>query len=385
MKLLIVSAYPTHPGIEGNRRFIYNQVELFKRMGHDVYFLLICINGGEWIGDTKDIFNKMNDYWGDKLFVFKKGSLFALRKKIIRRYRILFNNGCLKCDDYYPKGIESFIRKINTHYRFDSVIINYYYLSKLFLKTDIPLKGIVTHDYFSFKNLLTGEKHAWLATTADQEAKALQRCNHIFALNSNESIFFEKLSPLSQIYNVFSIYRYISSPIQRNQTILFLSGKNPYNINGLNWFVNNIFPKIRNKYPNVLLRIGGGICKSLSYLEGNKNIELFGYVEDTLSFYNSGDVAINPTYQGTGLKIKTFEAISYDKVVMAHPHSMNGIYNPSDCPAFFSSCPEEWVEYLDLVWSNTSKIKEIKQNNMRYIMEMNFFVEKEYKRFFDSK
>ena len=40
-KILIVSKCPTHPVIAGNCKFIFNQVELLKRMGNDVYFLFV--------------------------------------------------------------------------------------------------------------------------------------------------------------------------------------------------------------------------------------------------------------------------------------------------------------------------------------------------------
>lgn len=37
-------------------------------------------------------------------------------------------------------------------------------------------------------------------------------------------------------------------------------------------------------------------------------------------------------FSGTGLKVKTFEAISYGKYVLAHTHSLEGVYDPSNIP-----------------------------------------------------
>lgn len=65
-----------------------------------------------------------------------------------------------------------------------------------------------------------------------------------------------------------------------------------------------------------------------------EGVKLIGYVDSPNVLYEQGDVAINPTYQGTGLKIKTFEAISYDKVTMVHPHSMKGVFEKDKTSLF---------------------------------------------------
>ncbi len=384
MKILIVSTHPTHPAIEGNRRYILNQVELFKKMGFDIYFLLLCVNKGEWIGDRQQIFQQMNKYWGDKLLIYRKGKFFSFFKKLISKIREICNHGYIKCDDFYPFGIEKFIETIDESLKFDAIIVNYYILSRIFSYSKIPLKGIVTHDYFSYKNILTGVKGAWLCTSADQEAKALQRCPHIFALNSEEAIFFKKLSPRSTIYNVYSTYNIKESNMVGNHKLLFLSGKNNYNLIGLKWFLDKIYPSILNAFPDCSLDIGGGICSVLGTSITNKNINLIGFVDNEETFYDRADVVINPTSQGTGLKIKTFEGLSYGKIVMAHPHSVSGVFEPENCPVFTSIEPCEWVSFLNSIWNNTSLILEIKDKDKEYISKMNRYVVGEYKRFFNS-
>ena len=41
MRILIISKCPTHPTNAGNRWWILSQAEMFKSLGHDVYFLHI--------------------------------------------------------------------------------------------------------------------------------------------------------------------------------------------------------------------------------------------------------------------------------------------------------------------------------------------------------
>ena len=111
---------------------------------------------------------------------------------------------------------------------------------------------------------------------------------------------------------------------------------------------------------------------------------LQGYVANPYDFYAQADVCINPCYQGTGLKIKTFEAVSYDKVTMVHPHSMNGIFDKEHAPLFASDKPEDWLRFLEKVWSEPSEIKRIKAEDKDYLERMEAFVDKEYQRFLND-
>lgn len=386
MKILVVSKCQTHPTTAGNRRFILNQVDLFRRMGHDIHFLYIEEKALTTRYKTKqDEPSLMKPYWGDKLHVYKVCVLekiwFSILEKIIRP---LFNNGYMKVDDKYPTGLSKFVEHLDRSIHFDCVIINYYYLSKLLTKTRIPLKGLVTHDYFCYKDQLVGIKNVLSCTDAHQEALAMQRSPHIFALNTEEAILFSKLAPLNKVYNVFSTYQYTPCQKVGNKKLLFLSGPNTYNLNGLRWFVDYILPVIVKKIPEVILRIGGAICKVIPEYALNPNVELVGFVDDPVSFYGSADVVINPTYQGTGLKIKTFESISYDKVTIVHPHSMTGIFKPNDAPIFASTDANDWADYLYKVLNEEGFVEKIKDQNKKYLNEMQMFVEGEYQRFFES-
>ena len=97
-----------------------------------------------------------------------------------------------------------------------------------------------------------------------------------------------------------------------------------------------------------------------------------------------GDVAINPCQVGTGLKIKTFEAVSYGKVTMVHPHSIIGIFRKDHAPVFASNVPKDWIDYLRKVWGEKDFIAFIKDGNKNYIESMNAFVENEYHTWLDD-
>lgn len=383
MKILIVSKCPTHPTDAGNRWGIFSQAKILMSLGHDVHFLYISElplrhNSESYFDDLEATKN----YWGERFHLLKVSKLQKLKMDVILHFRKCFNSMHFKVDDQYPKGLDKLVNKLDAEYHFDICIINYYELSKLFDLISIPKKAIATHDAFAYKNLKIG--HPILCITADTEAKAMQRCPHIFALQEQEADYFQILSPGSKVYNLYGNFEYHSQPIVGNHKMVFLSGNNKFNQNGIKWFLKEIFPLIRKAVHDAELLVGGSICKVLPSLGNIEGVTALGYIDNPSVFYAMADVAINPVFQGTGLKIKTFEAISFDKVTLVHPHSMAGIYDKSNAPLFASDRPNDWVSFLQELWSSPLKIESVKKSNENYLRSMNSFIISEYQRFFNN-
>ena len=100
-----------------------------------------------------------------------------------------------------------------------------------------------------------------MCTTPDEEAKGLQRCKTIFALNNEEAFFFSKLSPNSNVSCIYTTCPYVHQEFKGNKNMLFLSSSNIFNIEGLKWFLNEIFIFICKKHGDVRLLMGG-ICET---------------------------------------------------------------------------------------------------------------------------
>lgn len=380
MKILLVSTIPTHPVNAGNSHWTLSQVEYLKNCGHEVFFLYVKMESIKHF--QKSINSELTGYWNEHLFIYDRGYLGRIRYTTICKIRERLFNGKYKCDTLYPKGLSRYVNKLNKKLQFDACIVNYYWLTKLFQDVKFPKTAINTHDCFSYKSILGG-KNAWMDTTPTEEAKGLQRCGYIFALQDDEATFFSKLSPLSKVLRVYCFFQFQDSLLSDTHNLLYLSSANHYNINGLRWFLREVFPLIRVAVPDSKLIIGGSICKALKDLK-EENIELVGYVDNLNDFFGLGDVVINPCFEGTGLKIKTFEGVAWGKVVMAHPHSTNGIFKKNEAPIFASIDPKAWRDYLLNVFNHPDLCKEIKQRDKWYIEDMNKYISREYSIFLSS-
>ena len=382
MKILVISTNHTHPITNGTSKFITEYCDLIRKMGHDVYFLHVTyykLKRDARVKNEKEV-SASSQAWGDKYFHYHTGFLDAVLSKLKYYYRQRLCGGFGNCDDRYPTGLERYVSQLNSKYHFDGVVINYFWLSKLFLNCSIPRQAIMTHDSYTFYNK-RNNMSMWFNLSPNEEAKALQRCQYIFAMQLQEAAVFSYLAPQNKVLVSFCNYRVKPQEIKNNHNLLFLSGSFKMNKIGLEWFIKEIFPEICKVYPDCCLKIGGSICKTLKEYSDYKNIELLGFVDNPEDFFSFGDVAINPTYLGAGLKIKTFEALSYGKIVMVHPHCTVGIFDASNAPIFNSVKKEDWVAFLHMIWDSPSMLHEYQNRGIEYMNKMNEFIENQYKQF----
>lgn len=384
MKILIVSKDPTHPSTAGNRQAILAQAENLQRLGAEVHFLYVeeLPLRKERRDEYLDALGRTLGYWGECFHHFRVSKWQKLRFNVLYRFRKACCSYVCGTDDDYPRALSAFAARLQERERFDLCIVNYYFMTRLFLDVSFPSTAVYTHDCFAYKNQVVGEK--LLHITAHGEAVAMQRCDAVLAIQSEEADYFRIIAPRRRVYTVFSHYDYHPQQPCGNHDLLFLSGSNPFNVNGLNWFLKDILPAVRKRFPEARLKVGGAICGKRDVLVATEGVDYLGFVDDMASFYASADVAVNPVYQGTGLKIKTFEAVSYDKVTIVHPHSTKGIFKPQDAPVIVAEDASQWVAALERIWSGADAVLECKRRNAAYMAEMNSFIDGEYKRLLDD-
>lgn len=385
MKILVIYPFLTHPVNAGNKKWAMSQVEFLRGSGHDVYMLCLNVPGlKEDAGINTLEIEQTKAFWGDHGFIFNASFMLRLRYSICMNFRRKFNKGYFKCDDLYPCGLSAYVKSLQDAYHFDACIVNYYWLTKVFEDVHFPKTALNTHDVFACRDITLGARNPWMCTRPEEEAKGLRRAEYAFSLQDEDSAYFRKIAPETKILNVYCHYGINALPLTYNHNLVILSSAGRLNMEGLEWFLGNIFPKLVDSFHDIKLVIGGRICKELSAYKDNKHIELIGEVDDPVSLYSLGDIAINPCVNGTGLKVKTFEALSYGRVAMTHPHSTRGIFKKESAPVFTSLEAAEWAERLKLLWGSRELLEKASRESVAYIEEMNGCIVENYRKFLNS-
>src|SRR5262249_42989796 len=98
---------------------------------------------------------------------------------------------------------------------------------------------------------------------------------------------------------------------------------NAMNVKGLRDFLRFAWPWIQREIPDATLRVAGKVCSAVQ--DPPRGVKLLGPVDDLTLLYGEARVAINPAIAGTGLKIKTVEALCHFVPVVSWPSGIDGM------------------------------------------------------------
>jgi glycosyltransferase involved in cell wall biosynthesis len=310
--ILLISPVPSHPQIAGNRARICSLALSIKALGHELYFAHVQVE----TGDT----DEMTACWGgDHFFSIPYARPNKLSYRIRRKMKSFFDSDAKYTsyiDAWYDDSIDDQLKIICQKINFDVVIVEYVFFSRALMAfPGHVLKLIDTHDVMTDRHkiyLRNNSKYNWFSTTARQERKGLRRADTIIAIQEGEKKFFAELAGKKTItvgHTVKTIKREIeTSPKGR---ILFIGSANQSNIDAINRFIREMFPKIQKEVPAAKLFVVGPVGRVLKHF--NEAIINLGEPERLDDIYTNADIVINPIRFGTGLKIKNIEAMGYAK------------------------------------------------------------------------
>lgn len=115
------------------------------------------------------------------------------------------------------------------------------------------------------------------------------------------------------------------------------------NIEGVKWFAENVYP-----YVNIRLRIVGKNMHLLRDEIKDADIEIFSNVPDLGLFMAESDYMLYPIFEGSGMKIKTCEALMWGKNIVGTPEAFSG-YGMSDYSKIGACCKtaEEFISAIN--------------------------------------
>lgn len=371
-KILIVADIPTHPVIGGNRMCIIQNAEILKKIGFKVYYLFYDETG--YMQQEDEL---CKSYWKDNYFYYCPSKLHRMTHRLASRFLPSLQH---KIDFFCPQLLVDFINKLNEKIQFHGLMVNYIWLSKL-SSVNILKKVLYTHDVFTNRAQRIPAKYKWMSFSPKEEAKALQRFEYVLAIQSKEATFFSYLAPTSNVIPIYSPIDYIEQPIiDLSFNVLFFSGGGELNILGLNWFIENVHPLLKKNNDKYQLLIGGKICSELYSEKLDDKIKLMGTFDNPSDFYQKGNVVINPIFGGTGLKIKTLEGLAHGKLVIAHPHSAEGLYGTA--PVYLSADAMEFASLIIESIDNKFILFKQKERCKSYINDLNEYIQGKYKQIF---
>ncbi len=314
MRILVVSPTPTHPQDAGNRARIHALLSGLKAAGHAIHLCLLLREN-----PSPAALAAMREAWDEVVEVpHDRGQ----ERKGLGALNVL--------DDWIlPEAEAAFAALAARQPGFDMVLVEYVFLSRaLEFFGEGVTKVIDTHDVFGGRAeslAALGLENRFFATTPEEEGRGLDRAGLVLAIQKEEAATLRGRTgvPVLTLGHLPADPR---PPLPGRTpdgwiSVGYVGSANPLNTRALGRFLAALDPAALAGMGGEMV-VAGGAARDLREGAG---LRLLGPVEDPDALYAAVDLVVNPHEGGTGLKVKTVEALARGRPVIGTGEAFAGL------------------------------------------------------------
>jgi succinoglycan biosynthesis protein ExoO len=204
----------------------------------------------------------------------------------------------------------------------DMLIADYAFLTDGFpyaLRPDAP-SAVVMHDLFCRRTDLEGRTAILDEAT---EMRLLAQADAIVAIQEDEADIVRRCLLDRRVI----VAPMVATPVESSQPgetyeVLFVGSDTAANVDGLRWFLDEIWPLIRAAEKRAVFSVAGNVGRAVDAVPDG--VLLLGRLPDLGPLYARVAVVVSPLRAGSGLKIKLVEALAHGKSVVATKVTIQG-------------------------------------------------------------
>jgi sugar transferase (PEP-CTERM/EpsH1 system associated) len=119
------------------------------------------------------------------------------------------------------------------------------------------------------------------------------------------------------------------------------------NVDGVRWFVHEVWPHLRKALPKLTLAlVGRKPVPAVQKLAQAGGIRVFADVPDVRPYLAAADLAIAPLRIARGVQNKVLEALAMGKPVVASPQAAEGLTAAESGALCVASSAQEWIDQI---------------------------------------
>ncbi len=381
MRILQVCLKPPYPKVDGGCVAIAAMTESLLLAKHDVKVLTMETH--------KHPFNAQKV----PTDILEKTEMDAVEMDIriqpFDAFLNLFSSESYNVQRFYNKTFESRLIEIFSNNEFDIIHLESIFCTP-YLKTirsHSEAKIVVrTHniEFRIWEQLTTQEsnpiKKWYLNLLASRlkryELDILSRVDGIVAITKDDSEGLKQLGiivPMEVVPIGMKVSEIQVKPVPSDSVHLYHLGAMDWlpNVEGINWFVNDIWPKITEDFPDIKCSLAGRKMPPSLLSHSSRNLTIEGEIPSVSDFVSDKNVAVIPLLSGSGLRVKIVEALAYGKAVITTSLGATGIPYENGKNMLIADSPEDFVKQVNWLKENPDKIQSL-SSEARKLAEREF-------------
>lgn len=203
-------------------------------------------------------------------------------------------------------------------------------------------------------NLLYRLEHKRLM---DYEKRIQGAFHHTVLVSKGEEELFRAICPdctnLSVIANGVDHSFFAPSPkqaefaIEIQAPVIVFTGAMDYSVNveGVHWFVRNVLPQLKQRYPTLKFYIvGSNPVAEVRELADDLTVFVTGFVDDIRDYYTLADVCVAPLHLGRGVQNKVLEAMAMERPVVSTSKANAGVQGETGVHLLIADSAEDFAD-----------------------------------------
>ena len=165
------------------------------------------------------------------------------------------------------------------------------------------------------------------------------------------------------------ISEYNSKKLDQSELSLCFIGSLDWmpNLEGLSWFLENVWKKSNALFPNLNLHVAGrNTPKSIEELQ-DKNLKIHGEIPSAIDFINNHPIMIVPLFSGSGMRVKILEGLALGRVVITTSLGLEGIDAKHMKEVMIADTPQEFIQCLEFCHNYPNKLNEISERAKSFV------------------
>lgn len=208
------------------------------------------------------------------------------------------------------------------------------------------------------------------------ELDVLNQVDGIAAISQRDAEDFIKLGckrPIEIVPFGLNLLKYKPSENPKTGLDLFHLGSMDWspNIEGLDWFLDDIWPAIHSKSPEADFYLAGRDMPERYFETTAPNVVVVGEVADAMKFIKSKSIMVVPLLSGGGIRVKIIEGMALGKAIISTSVGAEGIHYTHKKDIWIANTSDEFAEAIHYFKNNPDKIIEF-GNNARKLVEREY-------------
>ena len=320
LNILYFSPFPSHPNNHGNQATIQQFARRFQSLGHKVHFALLQSHMY-----TPEHEQAMRDTW----------DTFDIMPNL---HPLGANGQPIPFDGWYEEGLGERIRLLVSKYDIDIVFCSYIFQSKMLeFVPDYILKVIDTHDKMGDRYEMlrkNGQPLEFFSCTPEEEGAYLRRADVVVARREEEARYFDSVTGRNTAIVVPHVEEphFVDRRFESLQHVGIVASANRINLAIVRECLEAIDRKLGGQNCPFTVHVAGQVKDMAEELPASERavfkrpwVQMHGFVPDIAEFYGDMDVVVSPVTMGTGINVKTVQAMAFGMPLLTTACGSKGI------------------------------------------------------------